>query len=60
MGEKEKGGMCGKTTKGTPTEEAGAPCKGKSTGKRKKVEENRKRRDSTRSQAVRKLNSKPE
>jgi len=40
--EKEgKGGMCGKATKGTPTEGAGASCKRKSAGRRKKIEESR-------------------
>jgi len=38
MRKEEKGGMCGEATKGTPIEGANVPCKGKSTGKRKKVE----------------------
>ena len=38
---KGKGGVCGKATKGAPTEGASTPCKGKSTGRRKKVEESR-------------------
>ena len=53
MGEKEKGGMCGEATKGVPTKGASAPCKGKSAGKRKKVEENRRKRGSTHGQATR-------
>jgi len=47
----EKGSTCGKATKGTPTEEAGMPCKEKSTGK--KVKENRGREDSAYGQAMR-------
>jgi len=39
IGKKEKGGMCSEAAKGTPTEEAGMPCKGKSAGRRKKVED---------------------
>jgi len=53
MGEKEKGGVCGKAAKGVPTEGAGAPCKGKSAGRRKKVEENKRRRSGTHGQAMR-------
>jgi len=41
MGKEEKGGMCGKATKGAPTKGTGMPCKGKSAGRRKKVEESR-------------------
>jgi len=41
MGEEGKDGICGKATKGTSTEGAGTLCKGKSTGRRKKVKESR-------------------
>ena len=34
MGEKGKGSVCGKVTKGIARGEAGMPCKGKSTGKK--------------------------
>jgi len=53
MEEEGKGGACGEATKGTPTEGAGAPCKGKSTGRRKKVEEDRGRRSGMCGQAMR-------
>ena len=51
--EKGKGGVCGKATKGTPTEGASMPCKGKSTGRRKKVKESKGRRGSMYGQAMR-------
>jgi len=51
MGEERKGSTCGEATKSTPIEGAGAPCKGKNTGRRKKVEESR--RGSTHGQAMR-------
>ena len=44
MGEERKGGICGKATKDAPIEGASTPCKGKSTERRKKVEESRERR----------------
>jgi len=44
MTEEGKGGTCSKATKGTPTERTGIPCRAKSTGRRKEVEENRGRR----------------
>jgi len=47
----EKGSICGKATKGTPTEKAGMPCKEKSI--EKKVKENRGREDSAYGQAIR-------
>jgi len=50
---KRKGDMCGKATKSTSTEGAGAPCKRKGTGKRKKVKESGGRRGSARGQATR-------
>ena len=53
MGEEEKGSACGKATKGTPTEGAGVSCKGKNTGRRKKVEESKRERGGTRGQAMR-------
>jgi len=53
MGEEEKGGVCGKAAKGIPIEGAGTPCKGKSTGRRKKVEEDKKRRSGAHGQAMR-------
>jgi len=53
MGKKGKGGICSKATKGTPTEGASMPCKGKSAGRKKKVEEDRERRDSIHGQAMR-------
>jgi len=37
MGKEGEGGACGNATKGTAREETGAPCKGRSAGK--KVEE---------------------
>ena len=45
--------MCGEATKGAPTEGASAPYKGRSTGRRKKVEENRGKESSTHGQATR-------
>jgi len=36
MEEEEKSSTCDKATKGAPTEGAGTPCKGKSTGVTKK------------------------
>jgi len=53
MEEEEKGDICGKTAKSTPTEEAGAPSKGKGTEKRKEVEKSRERRSSAHGQAIR-------
>ena len=47
----EKGSMCGKATKGIPTEGASVPCKGKSTGK--KVEESGGRESSACDKAIR-------
>jgi len=44
VGKKEKGSTCSKTTKGVARGEAGAPCKGKSVGKGKEVEESREKR----------------
>jgi len=41
MRKEGKGGTYGKATKGAPTEGAGMLCKGKSAGRRKKVEESR-------------------
>jgi len=52
IGEKEKGGVCSKATKSAPTERASVPCKGKSVGRRKKVEEDRGKRSSVRGQAT--------
>jgi len=52
IGKKENGGMCSEAAKGTQTEEAGMPCKGKSAGRRKKVE-NKGRRSGTCGQATR-------
>jgi len=43
VGKKEGGSACGKATKGAAEEEAGVPCKGKSVGRRKKVEESRRK-----------------
>jgi len=34
IGKKENGGVCSEAAKGTQTEEAGMPCKGKSAGRR--------------------------
>jgi len=45
--------MCDKAIKGAPTEEASMPCKGKSAGRRKKVEKSRGRRDGIYDQATR-------
>jgi len=55
--EKEgKGNVCSKVTKGIPIiEGASALCKGKSIGKRKKVEKGRGRRGSTCGQATRSI-----
>ena len=53
IGEEEKDSICSEAAKGAPTEEAGAPCKGKSTGRRKKVEEDGERRGSMCGQATR-------
>ena len=50
---RKKGSTCGKTTKSTPTKGAGAPCKGKGIGRRKKVEKGRERRGSIHGQAMR-------
>jgi len=44
VGEEGKGGMCGKATKDTAREEAGALYKGKSIGKGEEVEESRGKR----------------
>jgi len=44
MEKKGKGSMCGKVAKSAPTEGASMSCEGKSTGKRKKIEEDRRRR----------------
>jgi len=45
--ERGKGGTCGKATKGTAGEEAGAPHKGKGAGREKKGSEaSRGKRDS--------------
>jgi len=43
VGKKEGGSACGKATKGVAREEAGTPCKRKSIGKRKEVEESRRK-----------------
>ena len=48
MKEEGKSGICSKAAKG-------APCKGKSAGRRKKVEEDRRRKDSVHSQAIRSI-----
>jgi len=53
MGKEGKGGACGKATKSTPTEGTGMPCKGKSAGRRKKVEESRGKGGGMRGQAMR-------
>jgi len=53
MGEKEKSGACGKAAKGAPTKRAGMPCEERSIGRRKKIEEDRRRRSSARGQATR-------
>jgi len=53
MGKKEKDSAYGKTTKGTPSEGAGAPCKGKGAERRKEIEEERERRGSVHGQATR-------
>jgi len=53
MEKERKGNLCGKVTKGIPTEEASVLCKGKSIGKRKKVEEGKEKRCSTCGQATR-------
>ena len=42
MGEERESGACGNATKGAAREEAGVPCKGKSTGK--EIEESGKER----------------
>jgi len=41
MGKEGKGDTCSKITKGAPTEGTSAPCKRKSAGRRKKIEESR-------------------
>ena len=43
-GKEGGGGACGKATKGAAGEEAGVPCKEKSAGRRKEVEESRRER----------------
>jgi len=53
IGKEEKGSTCSKAAKGAPTEGAGMPCKEKSTGRRKEVEESRGRRGSAHGQAMR-------
>jgi len=53
IGEEGKGGACDKATKGTPTERASTPCKGKRAGRRKKIEESRRGEASTPGQATR-------
>jgi len=50
-GEKGKGSICGKATKGIARRETSAPCEGRSAGK--KVEEDRERRSGMRGQAMR-------
>ena len=44
IGKERKGSTYSKAAKGIPTEGASTPYKGKSTGKRKEVEENREKR----------------
>ena len=51
MGKEGESGACGNVTKGTTREEASAPCKGRSTGK--KVEEGGTRGGGVRGQATR-------
>ena len=53
MGKEGKSGTCSKVTKGTPTEGASVPCKGKSTGRRKKIKESKGGGGSACSQATR-------
>ena len=53
IGKEEKGGTCGKATKGAPIEGAGMLCKDKSAERRKEVEESRGRRGSAHGQAIR-------
>ena len=50
---KGKGGTCNKAIRGTPTERAGMPCKGRSIGKRKKIKESKERGGSMCGQAIR-------
>jgi len=45
--------VCGKAIKGTAREEAGMPCKGKGTGRRKEVEKSRGERSGMRGQTTR-------
>jgi len=51
--EEGKDGACDKATKGIPIEGASTPCEGKSAGRRKKIEEDRRRRGSACGQATR-------
>jgi len=53
VGEEEKDSICSEAAKGTPTEGAGTPCKEKSAGRRKKLEEDGERRGSMCGQATR-------
>jgi len=41
VGKEGEGSACGKATKGIAKGEAGAPCKGKSTGKGEKIEKSK-------------------
>jgi len=53
IGEEGKGSMCGKAIKGAPTEGTSMLCEGKSTGRRKKIEKSKGRRDGICGQATR-------
>jgi len=53
IGEEGRGSVCGKAIKGALTEGASMPCKGKSAGRRKKIEKSRGRRDGICGQATR-------
>jgi len=55
MGEEGKDGACGKTTKGTLTEGASMPSKGKDAGRKKKVEKDKGGRSGACGQAIRNI-----
>jgi len=55
VGEKEKSNICGKATKNTVKGKASMPYRGKSTGRRDEVEENKGGRDGICGQAMKSI-----
>jgi len=53
IGKEGKGSICSKATKSIPTEGTSMPCKGKSSGRRKEVEEDKERKSNMHGQATR-------